>query len=316
MLLRALISRPVGASKRLNPILFTQWVSCGSIEFNPKSGGRQILAALARDTGLALIRIERAGTGDSGGPDCGALDYDTEVQHYIDGYRSLLRHDWIDASKVYLHGSSLGSTTAPLVAAALQADGVSISGVAVQGGGAFTHLERMIHFDRAYLERRPDAVDAATISEDMVARILFQTEYLVKGRHPDEIAKDSDEMARVRADTLGLSDADHYGRPFTWHQQAAKRNFLQAWLELDAPVLVIFNEYDQYEVEHGHALIVDMVNRKRPGAATLVVEQGLDHSSYRYANIVEAYAGENGAPAWETTAGVLVDWFRDTSAAD
>ena len=307
--LRALISRPRGETQKLKPIVFTQWVSCGSVEFNPESGARNILATLARDTGLALIRVDRAGAGDSDGPDCGALDYDTEVEHYVDAYKALLGHEWIDDDGVFVYGSSLGSTTAPLVAAALQADGVNIAGVAVQGGGALTHFERMVRFDRIYLERRPAEIDSATIHQDLLERILFQTEYLIKGRHPDDIAGDNAAMARVRVETRGLNETDHYGRPFAWHQQAAKRNFLKAWLQIEAPVLVIFNEFEQFETEHGHALIVDMVNRSRPGTATLVIAKGLGHSNMRYDNRLDAYAAENGAPAWETTAKTLVDWF-------
>ena len=47
-----------------------------------------------------------------------------------------------------IYGSSLGSTTAPLVA-----QGKKVAGIIVQGGGAVTYLERMINFDRLYLER-------------------------------------------------------------------------------------------------------------------------------------------------------------------
>ena len=309
--LRTLIAIPESASPPLKPLLFTQWVSCGSVEYRSGSGGREILARLARESGLALVRVERAGSGDSEGPACDALDYDTEVQHYTDAFAQLLENELIDPSAVYLYGASLGTTTAPLVAVALQTKGYDIAGIAVQGGGALTHFERMLIFDRLYLERRPDAVAPASIHDEMRARSRFHTEYLINGRQPDDIAADSAEMAAVRADIRGLGETDHYGRPFAWHQQAARWNFLAAWAAVDAPALVIFNSFDQFETRDGHALIVKTINRLRPGTAKLIEQQSVGHSNRRFESLEAAYAGEGGEPAWDETASLLTGWFQE-----
>ena len=312
--LRTIIAAPEGAQGPLHPLLFTQWVSCGSIEYREGSGSREILAALARRSGLALVRVERSPDGDSVGPACDELDYDTEVRHYIEAFSDLLEDERIDASKVFIYGSSLGSTTAPLIAKALQDDGYDIAGIAVQGGGAETYLERMLTFDRIYLERRPDDVAPEDIHDEMITRAKFHYEYLVNDRHPDEVARDSDAMAAVRADILGMSEDNHYGRPFAWHQQAAKKNFLAAWAALDAPVHVIFNEFDQFEAQYGADVIVNTVNRLRPGTATLVTRPHIGHSDNRYETIEEAYAFENGEPAWDEHAAILVEWFQNLNA--
>lgn len=309
--LRTLIAMPESASAPLKPLLFTQWVSCGSVEYRSGGGGREILARLAHESGLALVRVERAGSGDSEGPACNALDYDTEVQHYTDAFAQLLESELIDPSAVYLYGASLGTTTAPLVAEALQTKGYDIAGIAVQGGGAHTHFERMLTFDRLYLERRPDAVAPAAIHNEMRARARFHTEYLINGRQPDNIAADSAEMAAIRVDIRGLGETDHYGRPFAWHQQAARRNFLAAWAAVDAPALVIFNNFDQFETRDGHALIVETVNRLRPGTAKLIEQQGIGHSNRRFDSLEAAYAGEGGEPAWDETASILSGWFQE-----
>jgi pimeloyl-ACP methyl ester carboxylesterase len=308
--LRTIIALPEGANEPLHPLLFTQWVSCGSIEYREGSGAREALAKLARESGLALIRVERSSDGDSQGPACDELDYDTEVAHYVEAFDALLKDERIDASKVYMQGSSLGSTTAPLVAHALQKKGYDIAGIAIQGGGAETYYERMLSFDRIYLERRPDAVAPEDIHHEIVARAKFHYEYLINDRHPDEIAKDSAAMAGVRADILGMGETDHYGRPFAWHQQAAKKNFLAAWAAVDAPVLVIYNAFDQFEAEYGHKLIADMAERLRPGSATFVVQENVDHNNMRYDNIIEAYTMEGGSPVWEETTDIILNWLE------
>ncbi|WP_425408516.1 hypothetical protein [Hyphococcus sp.] len=309
--LRTLITIPDGASGAPHPLLFTQWVSCGSVEFRSDQNER---ARLAQESGLALMRVERSSDGDSQGPACDELDYDTEVRHYIEAYEALLADERIDNSEVYIYGSSLGSTTAPLVAKALQDKGHNIAGVMVQGGGAETYYERMLTFDRLYLERRPDDVAPEDIHDEIINRAKFHYEYLINDRHPDEIAEDSDAMAATRADIRGMEDGAHYGRPYAWHQQAAKKNFLAAWAAIEAPVLVIYNEFDQFESQYGHQVIADMVNRLRPGTATFVVQDNIGHGNSRYADAVSAYGWENAEPAWEQTADVMLTWLDDIRA--
>ncbi len=307
--LAATIALPAGDPAPRHPLLFTQWVSCDTLEYQPGSNSAELLAALARDSGLALVMVERTAL-DGSGPSCAQLDYDTELAHYVEAFTLLMEDDRIDAGKVYLYGSSLGSTMAPLVARRLQDAGFDIAGIVVQGGGAVTYLERMLNFDRIYLERRPDAVAPGDIHDEMLKRARFHYEYLVNRRHPDEVAKDSREMAAVREDILGMGDTDHYGRPFSWHQQAAGHNFLAAWAEIDAPVLVVFNAFDQFETRHGHRLIADTVNRLRPGTATFVERPNVGHSDDRYATIEDAYAWRDGAKAWQEAAEIMTNWLR------
>ena len=311
--LQSIISLPEGETSARHPLLFTQWVSCGSPEYREDSNARELLAALARDSGLALVRVERSAL-DASGPACEDLDYDTEVTHYIEAFLQLLEDPHIDSSRVYLYGSSLGSTTAPLVARHLQDAGFDIAGIVVQGGGAVTYFERMFDFERIYLERRPDDLAPEDIHNEMLLRTRFQYEYLVAGRHPDDVANDGPEMTRIRNDILGMGSEDQYGRPYAWHQQAAKRNFLAAWAKVDAPVLVIFNAFDQFETRHGHELIVDTVNRLRPGSATFVERANIGHSDNRYDTIEDAYAFRDGTPAWREAAEIMSSWLNERLA--
>jgi hypothetical protein len=69
--LRTILSRPAGAEGRLPLLFFTQWVSCGSLE----GAAANQLRAVAAGAGMALLRVERAGTGDSLGPACHELDF-------------------------------------------------------------------------------------------------------------------------------------------------------------------------------------------------------------------------------------------------
>ena len=301
--LRTILTRPKGASARLPAIMLTQWVSCGSLDFSADRQNQ--LRQIADRSGMVLVRVERSGTGDSEGPACSALDYDTEVRHYREALDQIASHPWIDPQRIILFGSSLGATTAPLVA-----EGKPVAGVVVQGGGALTHLERMINFDRIHLERS-GKYTPAQIHEEMSRRIPFHVDYLIRDRTPEQIEQDRPELRGVWANIRGGAEAPpHYGRPYAWHQQAAKRDFLEAWAKVQAPVLVFYGEYDQFETRHGHKLIADTVNRLRPGTATFVEVPGGDHELEFYRSAEDAYAYRDARVDHDAFIVPLLDWLR------
>lgn len=304
--LRSIVTRPEGSNARLPAVFFAQWVSCGSIEFRPDRPNS--LRDIAQRSGLALIRVERAGTGDSEGPACSALDYDTELAHYRAALDQLSRHRWIDPDRIVIYGSSLGSTTAPLIA-----EGRRIAGIVVQGGGALTYLERMIQFDRINLERSgkvpPDRIHA-----EMLKRIAFQQRYLIGRRTPAQIAAGHPELAGVWETLLGTEPGSHYGRPFAWHWQAAEKDFLAAWTRIKAPVMVVYGEYDQFETRHGHRLIVDTVNALRPGSATWLEIAGGSHDLEIFPSTIAAYRDEGGRAAPERFTEPVMAWLKRVTA--
>lgn len=301
--LRTILTRPAGAKGKLPAIFMTQAVSCGSLELPPES--QSVMRQLPLRSGLAFIRVERAGTGDSEGPDCSALDYDTEVRHYREAFDQLARHPWIDPGRIVIYGSSLGSTTAPLVA-----QGKKIAGIFVQGGGALTYLERMINFDRFYFERSgkfaPDEVDGRVLKS-----IRFNQAYLLGRKLPEQVEREQPDLKGVWASMRGTVEApQHYGRPHAWHWQAAEKNFLSAWTRIDAPVLVLWGEHEQFEPRHGHRMIVDAVNARRPGMATFVEMPRIDHSLTRHASAYAAYREEAGEADREALLVPVLNWLK------
>jgi len=220
--LRTILTRPSSARRKLPPIFFTQPVSCGSLELPAAS--QSVLRQLPLRSGFVMIRLERAGTADSEGPLCSALDYDTEVRHYREAFDQLSRHPWVDPDRMVIYGSSLGSTTAPLVA-----QGKKVAGIFVQGGGALTYFERMLNFDRFYFERsgkfRPEEVRGRILKS-----VRFNLDYLMGRKTPEQVVRDNPDLAGVWETMRGTAEAPpHYGRPHAWHWQAADKDFLGAW---------------------------------------------------------------------------------------
>jgi pimeloyl-ACP methyl ester carboxylesterase len=302
--LRTIITRPAGATARLPAIFHTQAVSCGSLEL--PADRPTLLGELARRSGMVLIRVERAGTGDSEGPACSALDYDTEVRHYREAFDRLARHAWIDPNRMFIYGSSLGSTTAPLVA-----QGKTVAGIVVQGGGAYTYLERMIGFDRLYFERSGKVLPAE-VHHRMLRSLRFNQQYLLGRKTPAEVVAADPSLQGVWESMRGTAEAPpHYGRPYSWHWQAAQKNYLAAWAELRAPVLVAYAEFDQFEPQGSHQVIADTVNRLRPGTARFIVLDRVDHSLGRCPDALAAYREQGCEPAREALLGPMLAWLKE-----
>lgn len=295
------VSRPAGSEGRLPALFLTQWVSCDSAA----PGEAPAIEMVAREAGYALIRVERSGTGESEGPGCDQLDYETEVRHYREALEQLRSDPWVNDDQIVIIGSSLGSTTAPLVA--LDND---VAGVVVQGGGGLSYFERMIHFDRWHLERGSD-FDPMQIDRELHRRFEFQWHYLRGGMTPEEIEVRHPHLAGVWESLRGTNEAPpHYGRPYAWHQQAAQQDWLSAWAQIEAPVLVVYAEFDQFESRHGHEVIVDTVNRLRPGTATFVELPNMGHSLRVYPDKVSAYSRQGGIARIDLYATPVASWLR------
>lgn len=304
--LRAILTRPSDIKTKLPAIFLTQWVSCNSIEFRPDRNNE--VRQLARQSGMVMIRVERAGTGDSEGPGCDKLDYDTEVADYRAALDQLTKHPWVDPDRIIIFGSSLGSTTAPLVA-----QGRKVAGIVVQGGGAVTYLERMIGFDRFNLERS-GKFPIDQVSKEMNRRIRFQIHYLLEKKTPEQVVAEHPDLAGVWESLLGTDTKPHYGRPHAWHWQAAEKDFLGAWANVEAPVMVIYGEYEQFETRHGHKLIVDTVNALRPGSATWLEIPKAGHDMAAYPDVKSAYSFTGGASRDGAFVGAIVDWLKTITA--
>jgi hypothetical protein len=302
--LRTLVTRPRGASGPLPAIFFTQWVSCDSVEFTHSDIGLEVMRGVAERSGMAMIRVERSSGGDSEGPGCHELDYDTEVAHYRTAFRALVRPPLVDPRRTVVWGNSLGSTTAPLVAA-----GQSVAGMIVGGGGAQTYFERMLQFDRIGFERSD--TDPGEVDRWMRQHAEFHVEYLLHGKSPEQVAAQRPDLAGVWGRMRGTGDGVHYGRPYAYHQQAAAKDFLAAWAGVAAPALVLYQEYDQFEYAEGHRVIAETLNRLRPGSASYLELPRMGHDFRVYPSREAAAAWRGGHPAPELAIQPILRWLLE-----
>ena len=88
---------------------------------------RPLVAALSA-AGVATLRVERPGLGDSEGGPCEALGWWDEVALHRAGLAALAGADWVDPRALGLFGHSLGGMLAPLVAAARPVRRIAVYG--------------------------------------------------------------------------------------------------------------------------------------------------------------------------------------------
>ncbi|BAC91386.1 alpha/beta hydrolase family protein [Gloeobacter violaceus] len=248
--LRTIVTRPLGSTGRLPVLYFVQWLSCDTVEIQDASGWSDMLRRMARESGAVFARVDKSGVGDSLGPPCAVLDYDTEIRHHREALAQLLAHPWVERDRLYLLGASMGSRMAPRVAA-----GVPVDGIISWGGGADTWFERQVGFQsRAW---RWEKFDPAHFGQRMTDASRLYAQWLLAGERPQAQASSA-----VGATWSGLTGADGqllFGRSPVWHEQAQRQPVLGDWAAVRAPVLVLLGEYDWFETADAARLIAEAV---------------------------------------------------------
>jgi dienelactone hydrolase len=307
--LRTIVTKPEKASGRLPAVLFVQWLSCDTIELRPSAqdGWSVMLGRLITESGMLWQRTEKSGVGESKGTPCAQLDYETELAHHRAALRQLRQRPDVDPRKIVVFGASMGSNYAPLVAA-----GERVAGVVVWGGGATTWFERMLRFERNALElgdTKPEAV-----ADEVNARAAYFARYLLKGEMPKAIAASDPKLGEVWGRIVGTSETGHYGRPFAFHQQAQRQNWAGAWNGVNAPVLVLYGEYDWFESHDAAQLIANVVNVRQPGSAAFREIPQTDHHFTRYGNRRDAFREKDGKQNAAPAVTAILDWLAQIGA--
>jgi pimeloyl-ACP methyl ester carboxylesterase len=141
-------------------VLVVQGIACESIDLATRPD--EPLAGLIRAwaaAGIAVVRVDRRGCGDSEGGPCGEVDFATDLADHKAALALL------PARPRFLFGHSVGGMVAPLLAAELELDGVMVYGTSTaRWRDCMIETTRrqlaMRGADAAEIERRAAALDA------------------------------------------------------------------------------------------------------------------------------------------------------------
>jgi pimeloyl-ACP methyl ester carboxylesterase len=297
--MRVIVTKPAGAGK-FATVFVAGWLSCDSIEAPPttRDPSGLVFRAIAQTPGLALVRMDKAGVGDSEG-DCAATDFNTELAAYRAAFRKMRAMDFVDPSRVFILGISNGAGYAPLVA-----EGAPVKGYVTVGGWSRTWYEHMLDIERNryVLDGKAPAEIPALVSRSAT---LYH-DVLIKNRQPDAVIK-ADPSLRTAWDSEDTKTL--YGRPVGYYQQLQQLNLTEAWSKVRSPALVLWGEFDWIMSRHDSEGIVTHINANTPGAAQFVVLSRSGHTMQNYPDLKTSFSGRPG-PFDQSIAARIVDWLK------
>jgi pimeloyl-ACP methyl ester carboxylesterase len=295
---RVIVTKPAGAG-RFAAVFVAGWLSCDSVEapLSTRDPSGLVFRAIAQAPGFALVRMDKAGVGDSEG-DCSATDFKTELAAYRAAFRKMRSMDFVDPNRIFILGISNGGGYAPLVA-----EGSPVAGYITVGGWSRTWYEHMLD-----IERNRYVLDGKAPAEipSLVSRsATLYHDVLIKGRTPDAVIK-VDPTLRSAWDSEDTKTL--YGRPVAYYQQLQALNLTEAWSKVRAPALVLWGEHDWIMSRHDSEGIVAHINANAPGSAEFVVLPNAGHTMQNYPDPKTAFNGQQG-PFDQSIAMRIVGWL-------
>jgi pimeloyl-ACP methyl ester carboxylesterase len=257
---------------------------------------RQWIEHVAR-AGLAVVRVERRGLGDSEG-DGDAQGFDDERRDLVEGAlrcedRTLEGLPWI------IYGYSLGGLSAPLVAQTFDA-----RGVAVWGSGIDTWTEYL----DALMRRRMRllACDERSIERAVRAQqSLYATVHLSGGSVAQALARNPSLIEYAR--NFGLDPARDLidGRSARFWHEVYRCPTASALAALDVPLLALWGECDWLTTEDEHERIARTAKHGRYHRIART-----DHG-YRACESAQASLRGESGPYAPAAAEALISWVRE-----
>lgn len=283
--LRTIITRPSGSDKnaKLPTVFIVGWLSCDSVEYplGARGGMDQLIVHLVKDSGYAVVRMDKPGVGDSEGV-CAEADFKAEISGYQATFKSLEKYPFVDASRVAVVGLSNGGGFAPLAAPADR-----VKGYVAIGSWGRTWYEHMLAIERGRLGVA--GTEPAKINSDLKAFAEFYQLYLIKKQTPKQIIAARPEWKSLWYD----GDATQYGRPAAFYQQLQDLNLGEAWTAVKVPVLVLRGEYDWIMPREDGSAIVETVNRNSELAKYVELPR-VTHGLMQFGSLAESAIGGRG----------------------
>lgn len=271
---------PVKRPEKLPALFFVGWLSCDPVETNPSNmdGWAQLIQDFAAKSGMAFMRVEKPGLGDSQGPDCSQCDLSHELAAYASAFKAFKRMSFVDSTQMFVFGGSIGGALAPVL---MQNE--KLKGMIVANTFSRTWFEHFMDFERTRLELSGSPF--STVNKSMTLFAEFYTNYLIHQNTPGEIVTKEPHLKEIWYD----EPSSQFGRPSAYHQQVQQLDVSGAWEKINFPVLVLYGEYDWIMSRYEHDYIVHVVNETHPGNATLQVIPQMDHHFSVYKSPQEAF---------------------------
>lgn len=288
---RTLFTVPKSASGRVPAVLLLGGIGCYSID-NATDAHDEYMH-LAHDlgrAGIAVMRLEKSGVGDSEGQPCITVDFNAEMHSYAIALDAL-RNEWhVDANRVYLFGHSIGTLIAPRIA-----NKSAVAGIIAADGVGRNWFEYELWNLRRQLQLGGES--PADIDAKLATKELCMHRFLIE-----------------KQDTPACKEQNTYPAAAAYMQQVAALNIAEPWTKLAVPTLVIYGTSDFITTLRDHERIVAIINAAHPHTATLKLISGMDHHFDEAASPQEAYdlrvKKQTRGPYVEQLSKTVIAWIQ------
>lgn len=288
-------------------VAFLQGLGCSTIEAPLQAEDRiRRLASEWTRAGFAVLRIEKPGVGDSEGPACMEIGFQTELLGYQAGVKWLMAQPGIDPQSIFLFGHSMGGAFAPIIARGLPVRGIIVYGTI----GA--PLAQYFHENDAR-QLPMHGLSGVALEREMEKADKFIELFFGERLSPGQI----EERALELRGFMRLRDADAthvFGRHYTFWHELDDIGLPAPWAEVAAPVLAIWGTSDFPASRGDHSLIADTVIAAGKTTARFVEMQNIGHGFDVAADIQESMKNGMMGPFDRSIIDVTAAWMREISA--
>jgi photosystem II stability/assembly factor-like uncharacterized protein/pimeloyl-ACP methyl ester carboxylesterase len=306
--LRTIVTEPLESPRatagRSPAVLCVQGIPCQSIDrpASPDAVDTRIIHALA-EAGFVTMRVDKPGLGDSEGPPCSEIDFETELEGYKAALRQLAELPGVDPERVFIFGHSMGGVMAPYLTTVAPVRGTMVYGTLVR-----TWFEYQLENVRRQTRLQPGATEDR-VTDAVQAEARTSAMVLVEKKTLGDVWE---RWPELRQPTQGiLLDETHQStRHMRFFHQLQDLNLARAWGESRGAVLAIWGEYDWVTAREDHDMIAAIVNRRSPGAGSVMVMPRADHAFTTHATL-EASVAAMGEGEWDASLpGKLIAWME------
>lgn len=286
---RTLLAIPASREPPFPVLLFLSGLGTGSCELtrDPEDPMRRLLEGLAA-AGIATMRVERSGVGDSEGPPCQTTSFFDEVA----GYRAALLALSSDplVGRIVLFGHSLGGMIAPLLAG----EGTQARGVAVFGTSSLKWVDCLVRATRR--QRILAGMEGEALEEYVAAWSEMHASVCREGMFPRDVFAARPHLAWLEG--ASCHGETMFGRHASLFQEIERLDLPALWRTTTVPVLVLHGSYDHAAAPEEGRMIADEIAAASPGRARFVQLEGIGHDMRRHESLAQSYENPR-AGAWD-----------------
>lgn len=285
--LRSIVHKPTRAT-RFPAVFYIQGHECTSVDFaNDSLSPVKRLVDGWVSAGYAVFRVEKPGVGESAGTkDCSRLSYQEEIAAFQNAFSSFKKLPFVDSTRIFLFGHSLGGTVAPLLTAQ---SGSKPIGMMVYGTVVKPWFEHMLDVFRKQPALYNESLLSIEANTRMVMPLLY--DWLVQGKTATELLQEPDYEAILtsKENPLAFHRGTFFGRMPVYFSELQQHNLTQAWAQTAVPTLAMYGEYDSRAISaESSQNIAKIVNEVRPNQGTFKLLKATDHNFSKVSSFGES----------------------------